>query len=152
MNKTSELPYEIFVKDEYLKLQDLIEKSDQRSFTVKSWSVTVSMSAVALAVTSSKLELYLLGSVSALLFWIIDAYVKLFQSAYISRANEIERLKTGDKEKAAPGIGRVFRNVIAEKGSKRFWSIFRFSQVMLPHSAIVLFGILAFITFSAFGK
>jgi hypothetical protein len=130
-----------FLRQEYFQLQKTVEDFDQRALTIKGWSVTASMAAIAAAFTQSAPALFLLASVSALLFWIIEALWKVFQQAYYPRLREIE-----DYMRGVPSEGFSSPDIVKSWSSA--WRRTSLSRVMcwghvcLPHVAIVVAGLL----------
>jgi hypothetical protein len=90
------------VKDEYLYLQKVIEDFDGRIITIKAWSVTFSLVALGGAFASHAAPVFLFGSVSACLFWILEGYWKTFQLAYLARVTKIEGYFAGDIDDIVP--------------------------------------------------
>lgn len=84
-----------FLKDEYLFLQNNYEDFDRRVLTIKSWAVTLSLGAFAAGFQYKAVALWFLGSLSAILFWLVEATWKTFQYANGPRIEEIEKYFAG---------------------------------------------------------
>lgn len=129
------------LKDEYFHLQEAVEKYDSHLLTIKQWSVTLSMAGIGTAFLKEDARILLLAAGSALLFWVIDGLWKQFQNVNYYRLRIIERFLNGEEfedfrypyitsswgrgMKKGPGLGKVM-----------LWS-----QVYLPHAAVVLLGV-----------
>lgn len=85
-----------FLKDEYLFLQNSYESFDQRALTIKGWAVTLSLGGFAAGFQYKNVSLWVLGSVSALLFWLIEATWKSFQYTLAARITQIEKYFAAD--------------------------------------------------------
>jgi uncharacterized membrane protein len=90
------------LKDEYLQLQKTIEDFDARTLTIKAWSVSFSLIALAGAFVSHAAVVLLVASVSSCLFWFIEGFWKRFQLAYYSRTGKIESYFAGEVEDIVP--------------------------------------------------
>ena len=56
-----------FLKEEYLRLHDIVEDFDQKALTIKAWSVTLAMAGVGAAFTQKVAVLLLLAGVASML-------------------------------------------------------------------------------------
>lgn len=130
-----------FLRQEYFQLQQAVEDFDQRSLTMKGWSVTASMAAIGTAFTQTAPTLFLLASVSAFLFWVIEALWKSFQQAYYPRIRKIEDFMrgVGTQEFNSPDIAHSWSEAWRRTSFSR---ILWWGHVCLPHVAIVIGGIL----------
>lgn len=90
------------LKEEYLFLQQTYEDFDNRALLIKSWCVTVSLGALALGFDSDNngfsSALFAFITLSALLFWLIEAKWKTFQYANSYRIRVIEAYFRGDEK------------------------------------------------------
>jgi hypothetical protein len=67
------------LKEEYFHLQKTVEDFDQRTLTVKAWSITTSMAGVAASfLNKDAAVLSLLAALASLSFWMIEALWKEF--------------------------------------------------------------------------
>lgn len=80
---------------EYFHLQDLVESADHKTLTIKSWSVTLSMMGIGVSILYKAPFISLLAGLSSLLFWIIEAFWKIFQNCHYPRMIEIENFMAG---------------------------------------------------------
>jgi hypothetical protein len=135
------------LREEYFKLQDIIEAFDERSLQIKGWSVTISLAGMAAALTVEKLEdgtralAFALAGIAALAFWLIEYLWKCFQWTFFHRIDAIEAaFRDGLADSAPPlQIRTTFRaNWRAERAASRS-KAFK-TAVMLPHSLIALLG------------
>jgi hypothetical protein len=133
-----------FLRQEYFHLQKTVEDFDQRTLTIKAWSVTVSMAAVGAAITQKAPILLVLAAGSALLFWVIEALWKSFQLAYYHRIRTIEGYMRGEgpEDLTAPDITRAWSIGWRQYPMK---TIIWWPHVFLPHAIIVVFGLVAWV-------
>ena len=130
-----------FLRQEYFQLQKAVEDFDQRSLTMKGWSVTASMAAIGAAFTQATPTLFLLASASAFLFWVIEALWKSFQQAYYPRIRKIEDFMrgVGAEEFSSPDIAHSWSMAWRKTSfARNLW----WGHVCLPHVAVVFAGIL----------
>ena len=85
-----------FLRQEYFRLQEALEKFDEKALTIKAWSVTLSMAGIGAAFLNKAPVLLLLSGLASLLFWLIEAWWKVFQQAFYPRIYEIESLMKGN--------------------------------------------------------
>lgn len=77
--------------EEYMYLQQTIEKFDARALQIKEWGTGISIAIIAFALKLPNRWLVCLAAVNALCFWVIEATWKLFQWSYMGRIWEIEK-------------------------------------------------------------
>lgn len=131
---------------EYFYLQGVIEDFDSRAITIKTWSISFSLAGIGGGFASQTKVVFLVASVSALMFWILEAVWKSFQVGYYERASAIESYFSGDGTLAVPfQIGSTwFRHW--EGGGNRSWArMMLWPHVALPHAVVVLAGLLLFV-------
>lgn len=133
------------LKDEYLHIQNVIQDFDGRAVTIKSWSVTFSLVALVGAFVSHSAVAFLVGSLSACLFWLIEGLWKTVQYAHYDRAGKIERYFAGELKQLVPlQIGASWYKRWKAGGSKRLLRIMIRPNVALPHVLIFLAGLLLY--------
>lgn len=138
------------LKDEYFQLQKVVEDYDARALVIKAWSVTFSAAGLVTAYLQEERMLLLIASLSALVFWIVEALWKTNQQAYYPRVHEIESFfqnaGAGEPPSVEPfAIGRSWRESFHAR--RRYWrayTIMRWPHVALPHAVIVGVGPLLF--------
>lgn len=132
------------VKEEYFHLQKTVEDFDQRGLTIKAWSVTLSMGGIAAAFTQKQPGLLLLASLSAILFWLIEAIWKRFQLAYYYRIKNIEAYLSGESPDgfSAPRITRDWSTGFRQYSLQR---VIWWPQIFLPHLVVALFGVVSWV-------
>ncbi len=158
------------LKDEYLLLQNHYEDFDRRSLTIKGWIAAGAVTALAISFGSSFRYAYMLPILVALLaavFWYIEAYWKLFQSAIGDRIRIIEAYFRADPDilhdkEPVPfqAYNRFYRSYALDealyayekdqdgrprKRSKRLRQLARHSFVCQPYVTIIALGVAAFI-------
>jgi len=87
---------------EYLHLQKTVEDFDARTVTITAWSVSFSLVALGGAFASKAFPDFLVASLSALRFWIIEGFWKNFQYAYYRRIEVIEAYFRGEHRALQP--------------------------------------------------
>ena len=129
------------LRQEYFLLQSIVESFDQKSLTIKAWSVTLSMTGIGAGFTAKVELLFLLSALSSFLSWLIDASWKIFQQANYYRLKTIEDYfngKIAQEDFRVPDITGAWsvgrRKVSLSK--VMFWS-----HVLLPHAIVTVVGI-----------
>src|SRR5690242_9755990 len=80
------------LKEEYFHLQKTVEDFDQRTLTIKAWSVTISMGGIATGFLNPTVHILpLLSALASLSFWMTEALWKEFQQCYYPRLRALER-------------------------------------------------------------
>jgi hypothetical protein len=75
---------------EYYAIVDAVSGFDQRSMTIKGWSVTLSLVGLGLGFQQGHYALFALAAGTALAFWYLDALNKKYQLRYYGRMRDIE--------------------------------------------------------------
>ncbi len=135
------------ISNEYLKLQDIVEDFDRRALTIKSWSITLSMAGIGAGILKDNATIILLSSLTAMLFWIIEALWKTHQQHLYSRIYEIERA-IRDKKTIPPfQIASTWSSSFQTK-NKHFhiWKVIWWPHIFLPHFAIIIGGIILWLS------
>lgn len=78
------------MREEYLRITDIVREFDQRMLTVKSWGVTFSLATLVLGFSQGHYGLFLVAAAAALSFWLIEWSVKRHQVRYYPRMGDIE--------------------------------------------------------------
>lgn len=86
------------LKTELLLTQQEIDKYDQMSTTIKTWSVTLWVASSGWALQSGKEEILLLSAFIMLIFWFFDGINKTFRMNYKRRRDEVSGI-----------LGNIFR-------------------------------------------
>lgn len=130
---------------EYLHLQKAVEDMDARAVTIKAWSISFSLAAVAGAFASKAADVLLLAFASAVLFWWLEARWKTFQDAYYGRIDAIERHFRG--EQALPSALQIRASWYAswnDDSRRRLWQIMSWPHVALPHAAVAVIALILY--------
>lgn len=131
---------------EYLHLQKVIEDFDGRALTIKAWSITFSLVALVGAFASHAAAVFLVSSISALLFWFIEGSWKTFQYVYYERSGDIEEYFRSEKKIDAPfQIGTSWSRCWQSGGAARLKTILLWPHVALPHVIVAVLGLLLFL-------
>ena len=134
------------LEKEYFHLQSVIESFDAKSLTIKAWSVSVVGALASSGAFSGKWQLLLFASVMSLMFWLIDSAWKTFQYANYRRIGEIEEFMRGDRANIANlQIARSWYASYKDGGIRRFRRIMCWGHVFLPHGAMFVGLLLAYI-------
>jgi hypothetical protein len=138
----------LLLKEEYFYLQKQCDEFDSRALTIKSWSVTVCISGIVAGLINNKPEIYIATAISAILFWLIEWYWKVFQYISYIRAIKIERyfnnkLDTKDKFRIPDVSGSWNYNYSTIKNKTRWKILFRM-QVVLPYLIMAVSSILLY--------
>jgi hypothetical protein len=138
------------LKDEYLLLEKAIQEFDGRALTIKGWSVTFSLAALAGAFVSHAAPVFLIATFGSCLFWLIEGMWKSFQYGFYERMNEIEAFFAGENAKVIPlQTGRSWYRRWSGLGARKMLCILTWPHVALPHLVVVLIGVVLFVCASA---
>ena len=142
----SDNQFKSLLKDEYLHVSGVIESFDARVVTIKAWSISFSLAAMAAAFASHAKVILLVSAFSALLFWLIEGMWKTFQNAFYPRINEIEKYFRGESDEiklmqANASWIKHWRN----GGMRKLLQIMFWPHVFLPHIVVFLCGVVLYI-------
>jgi hypothetical protein len=131
---------------EYYFLEDLIDRYDERSLKIKSWSITASGVALGFGLMENRPGLFLLAALGSLVFWYLEALWKVSQSVCILRAAELEKsLALPESSYDGPKIAETFRASFKAKIRKdKVTQIMWYPNVWMPHFLILAFGLILF--------
>jgi hypothetical protein len=136
-----------FLKEEYFHLQRTVEDFDQRTLTIKAWSVTTSMVGIAASfLHTDAAALSLLAAFASLSFWMTEALWKEFQQCYYPRIRILERVFSKEDTIEAPfQINKSWSQTFHSYDLRRYIQVLTWPHVMFPHVFIVLCGIVIWI-------
>lgn len=127
--------------DEYFAVMKVVSEYDARFITIKEWSVSLGVVAIAAAFTASHRSLFLVAALSALCFWLIEGLAKRHQQRYYRVMREIER--AGDKRVFAPRVDWTWAKagektysetgLTTGRGPTSWYKPFIYPSVCLPH-------------------
>ncbi len=131
---------------EYYFIEDLIDRFDQRSLTIKSWSITLTAAVIAAAVVQKSPNLSIVAAFASLVFWYLEAIWKYFQEATVIRLHKLEKIIENDIEAYnGPKISSAFTEHFSKSWYRRnFPSTLWYINVILPH---VLISVISFAIF-----
>lgn len=147
-----------FLRQEYFRLQEVLEAFDQKALTIKAWSVTLSMAGIGTAFLKNAPALLALSGIASLLFWLTEAWWKVFQQAFYPRIYEIEALRMGKEVEHATSpfiAGSWVRAWNSARKSGLAWRVMIWPHVFLPHALVALAGVgawLANLTYHFLGR
>ena len=131
---------------EYLHLQKTIEDFDGRALFIKAWSVTFGLVAVAGAFASHAPGVFLVASLSACLFWLLETVWKTFQLAYYARSHEIEKHFRGESQLKHPfQIGASWYRSWSKLAPPEVKRVALWVHVALPHVFVLLLGVVFYV-------
>lgn len=143
---SSEPRFDSFLKDEYLMIQSTINKFDDMTLRVKGWSITLSLAAIVTGFVYKTPLLFLLASLSALVFWFLEYKWRTYQEPFMLRSIDIEKYFSGDcLDIQLFQVGSKWQVVKRNMTNKTKLQIFLFAHVMFPHILIVLAGVLLYL-------
>lgn len=129
--------------NEYELLYLTYESFNQQSLTLKGWSVTVGLAAI-LAVYSEKAGRFgrvaiVTAALSAVPFWIVDAFWKSYQTAFLGRLRRLESI-TDCSETTRHSLG-----IVSDWNAAHAWFdwilMLYMPNVALPHVFVLAFGL-----------
>ena len=127
--------------NEYYAVQAAVRAYDDKSFQIKSWSVTVTVTSIGAAFTSGGGPNLFLAGPELLAFRIVDGLWKSYQIVWLARGATLEQLLSSGDFSAyrGPGIHASFHRHFK---SRLVWlrlapSMLR-SNVFLPHMPLAL--------------
>jgi uncharacterized membrane protein len=135
---------------EYYFLQAEIGRFDQIAIGVKNWSITIGVALMTAAFYKSASALFLVSSISSLLFWITEARWKRFQRLHIERIREIEAYLLNDRlDYSGPAINRSFSKRLGTLANSRRdeFRIMMLGNVRMPHVPMICLGVALFALF-----
>jgi hypothetical protein len=135
------------LKEEYFHLQKVIEDFDNKTLTIKTWSISGSLVIIGAALTDKGTkELFLVASIASSSFWIIEAYWKAFQLSYYGRIKAIENhFLSPEKSELKPLQLYSAWGVSWKKYTKKQLFCYLFwPSVMLPHIILAAGGIIIY--------
>ncbi|MEZ5823227.1 MAG: hypothetical protein R3C97_00295 [Geminicoccaceae bacterium] len=105
---------------------------------------------IGFAYAEDKPIIFLLGSLSALFFWFLEARWNFYKQLMIDRATDLENFLRNNKIKSAeydgPAISKTFEEGFASRDrKKRMRRYFFFRHVYVPHIFVVIGGVIIFL-------
>jgi hypothetical protein len=131
---------------EYLHLQRTIEDFDGRALFIKAWSVSFGLVAVVGAFASRAPSVFLVASLSACLFWLLETVWKTFQLAYYERSQEIEKHFRGEGQLEHPfQIGASWYRNWSKLAPAEVKRVGLWVHVALPRVFVSLVGVVLYV-------
>lgn len=128
--------------EEFKIVQKRIEHFDQLALTIKSWSITLSAVAIGFGFVENQTILFLLASLSALIFWYLEASFKVYQTALLNRTKELEPKILDLDRYEGPMISEHFRKVLGFGITfQRIRMMLFYENIHHPHSLILFAGL-----------
>jgi hypothetical protein len=135
------------IEKEYFHLQSQVDQFDNKSLTIKAWSVTLAVTVAGSSALHHNDIVLLFAALASFMFWLIDGSWKAFQYANYKRIREIEKYMRGETSMVQPlQIAKNWGESFREGGTKRFIEILFWRHVLLPH-AILFFLLITIYTY-----
>lgn len=133
------------LEKEYFHLQSEIESFDEKSLTIKAWSVSLAgVIAGSSSFSDNKLAILFAAFVS-LMFWFIDGYWKTFQYANYHRVGYIEEYMRGERSDVQNlQLTKSWSTSYRNGGLRRLMKIMLWPHVALPHGAMSVLLLVVF--------
>ncbi len=142
------------LKDEYLKLIDVVAGYDNNLMVIKGWSITVGLALLGYAITAKRRSLLIACIIGLIAFAFVDAKYKEYQVTYYPRMAEIEQCIAA-KQKASTTNCVVFSIDKSWWESKKWYGVFfQFFNlgVLMPHILVLLLAAYLYRNQDIFGK
>jgi hypothetical protein len=132
------------LKDEYIMLQHFYEEIDSKGLTIKGWSITVALATIGTGVLYRR-EILLVGFLSALVFWYLEAHWRGLSHFFSTRIKNIETAFRDDTWKQEVPL-QVYETWGKEYRSTKDQTLrYMFKQSsLLPHTVIAVVCLLIF--------
>ena len=132
---------------EYLHLYGIYEGYNAQVLELKGWSVTIGLAALIGVYTTGASASGRIGVVLAALasipFWLIETFWKVFQTAGLSRINELELCAANKFQGCQPMQAAASWRGAFEAGRYDLWMGTAFDwHVLLPHLVLLVGGLL----------
>ena len=138
-NIKSDQPLKEQLEKEYFHLQHQVDQFDNKSLTIKAWSVTIAAAIAGSSAFSNNTEVLLFASFVSLMFWLIDASWKNFQYSNYQRIREIEAYMRNEESSISPfQISKSWSESFKRGGNKRLIRMMFWSHVLFPHGIMAL--------------
>jgi hypothetical protein len=132
------------LKDEYIMLQQFYEEIDSKGLTIKGWSITVALATIGTGILYRR-EILLVGFLSALVFWYLEAHWRGLSHFFSTRIKQIETAFQSDqwkKERPLQVYATWDDEYNKSKDQTRHYMLKQSS--FLPHSVIAVVCLLIF--------
>jgi hypothetical protein len=132
------------LKDEYIMLQQFYEEIDSKGLTIKGWSITVALATIGTGILYRR-EILLVGCLSALVFWYLEAHWRGLSHFFSTRIINIETAFQGDgwKKEAPLQVYATWEDEYKRTSDQTFHYMFKQSS-FLPHAAIAVVCLLIY--------
>ena len=132
---------------EYYFIEELIDRINERTITIKSWSITSCGAALGFGLAQKEPLLFCLASFGSIVFWYLEASWKFAQIEISDRLDELEHILSGNLNlyngpKIAATFGKAFRDKF---DTKDIVKVMLQTHIRIPHFFIFLIGILLFL-------
>ena len=129
---------------EYVMLQGFYQDIDEKGLNIKNWSITVALASIGAGFFYHR-NFFLLSSLTALMFWVLEAYWRGLSYFFVVRIKDIERAFEDNRQnKEIPlQVYSTWERAFEKNGGQTWRYMFKFSS-LLPHTAIALVNILLY--------
>jgi hypothetical protein len=133
------------LKDEYIMLQHFYEEIDAKGLTIKGWSITVALATIGTGILYRR-EILLVGFLSALVFWYLEAHWRGLSHFFSKRIKDIEMAFESEKWKETPPLQvyATWDKEYRDRGDQTL-RYMRKQSSYLPHTVIAVVCLLIFI-------
>ena len=132
------------LKDEYIMLQQFYEEIDSKGLTIKGWSITVALATIGTGILYRR-EILLVGCLSALVFWYLEAHWRGLSHFFSTRIKNIETAFQSDewKKEAPLQVYATWGNEYKRTKDQTLRYMFKQSS-FLPHTVIAVICLLIY--------
>ena len=124
---------------EYFHLTSLIDSFDQKSLTIKAWSVTLAGILAGSGAFFDRPALLWVGVLGSVLFWLVEGHWKAFQSAHYARIEKIEAHFRQEVDDIAPfQTAASWERSRRAGGLRELIRILSWRHVFLPHGLVAV--------------
>lgn len=133
------------LKDEYVMLQGFYQDIDEKGLNIKNWSITVALAAIGAGFFYHR-NIFLLSCLTALMFWVLEAYWRGLSYFFVVRIKDIESaFEASRQNKEIPlQVYSTWERAFEKNGAQTLRYMFKFSS-LLPHTAIAIVSLLLYL-------
>ncbi|MGE5464867.1 MAG: hypothetical protein ACM3PS_16005 [Syntrophothermus sp.] len=132
------------LKDEYIMLQHFYEEIDNKGLTIKGWAITVALATIGTGILYRR-EILLVGFLSSLVFWYLEAHWRGLSHFFSRRIKDIEKAFQSEQWKQEAPL-QVYATWDEEYKNRRDQTLrYMLKQSsLLPHTVIAVVCLLIY--------